>query len=272
MLFRSKRASIYTILFLILFITISTRIIVFLAGKMSRPIEELSRAGEKLFSDSFEYIVKERNIKEIDSLTDSLNKSARALTMQVADLEEQVSARTKELESKNKILKNLSYYDGLTGIYNRRKFDETYSKVWNMAVRLGHPIGIIMIDIDDFKKYNDRYGHIKGDECLKTIAQELQKKLRRSTDLLARYGGEEFIVLIQGIEEEKLKAMAESLRKTIENLKIDNEPTETKYVTISLGYSYIIPLAGMDKDELIENADKALYKAKLAGKNQIHKG
>lgn len=129
-----------------------------------------------------------------------------------------------------------------------------------------------MIDIDDFKKYNDHYGHIKGDEALKLIAQELQKNLRRSTDLLARYGGEEFIVLIEGIEKVSLGELAQNLRKSVENLKIDHETSEFKYVTISLGYSHVYPSMDLDKNELIDRADQALYKAKLAGKNKAIEG
>ena len=190
----------------------------------------------------------------------------------IADLEGQVQERTIELEMKNKMLKSLSYLDGLTEICNRRKFDESCLRAWASAIRLGNSVAIIMIDIDDFKKYNDHYGHIKGDDCLKSIAQELQKNLRRSTDLLARYGGEEFIVLIEGIEKENLRELSNILRKAVENLKIEHEPSDHEYVTISLGYSHVYPSTDLDKNDLIDKADQGLYKAKLAGKNRAIEG
>ncbi len=267
-----KRASLYTILLLIVFIILSIRITFYIAEKIGTPIEELSKAAEKISSGAFEEIGKEGKIKEIDSLTKSLNKSGKALASLIADLEGQVQERTIELEMKNKMLKSLSYLDGLTEICNRRKFDESCLRAWASAIRLGNSVAIIMIDIDDFKKYNDHYGHIKGDEALKLIAQELQKNLRRSTDLLARYGGEEFIVLIEGIEKVSLGELAQNLRKSVENLKIDHETSEFKYVTISLGYSHVYPSMDLDKNELIDRADQALYKAKLAGKNKAIEG
>lgn len=264
-----KAAIFHAILLLTFFIIISVAVSYWAARRIAKPIERLSIVAEKLSDGSFLPVSNNERIEEIYSLTNSFNKNGKKLADLVANLEKQVANRTNELERANRELENLSFKDGLTEICNRRKFDETYPGVWNNAVRYGRQLGIFMIDIDYFKKYNDTYGHLKGDDCLREIAHELTKRFRRSSDLVARYGGEEFVILVQEDDIDKIETLAEEIRKDIEALKIEHATSEFEYVTVSIGVSYMVPVKGLDNDELIERADTALYKAKESGRNRI---
>lgn len=266
----TKAAIFYVILLLIFFIFVSIGIFAWLARKITKPIEELTTASERLSDGYLEPIDNIERIDELYRLTNSFNKMGKKLSNMVADLESKVTIRTYELECANKELEKLSFIDGLTGIYNRRKFDESYSIAWNNARRYGRKLGILMIDIDYFKHYNDTYGHLKGDDCLKSIANKLVKSLRRSTDLVARYGGEEFVILFQELEEDKIEDFADKIRKGVEGLKIEHSTSEFGIVTISIGIAYMTPMTELDLNDLIENADKALYKAKETGRNKIY--
>lgn len=167
-------------------------------------------------------------------------------------------------------VRDLSNRDGLTGIPNRRYFDDTLERIWKQAIRLSKPVSIIMCDIDDFKAYNDTYGHQKGDECLKLVAQKLSKTLKRPLDMVSRYGGEEFIVLLPDTSLKGATHIAESLREQIESLKIMHETsTATDVVTISLGVASTIPTHKSSYEVLILAADNALYKAKESGRNRV---
>ncbi len=183
-----------------------------------------------------------------------------------------VKARIKthlELKKHRDILEDLSTLDGLTGIPNRRKFDEYLEMEWKRAVRESYPLSLIMIDIDCFKLFNDNYGHDKGDECLKKVANNLKITARRPADFIARYGGEEFASILPNTSIEKATEFAELLRSNIEKLNVPHafSPINDK-VTISLGSATIIPTIEKSYDLLIKSADKALYKAKSNGKNK----
>ncbi len=188
-----------------------------------------------------------------------------------------VKARVKtqlELKKHRDMLERLSSLDGLTGIPNRRRFNEYINQEWRNAMRESKSLSMVMIDIDYFKAYNDEYGHMVGDECLKQVAQALTSTLKRPRDFIARYGGEEFVVVLPNTDEEGAYLIAEKMRKKIEDIKITHGcSTISNIVTVSLGVASVdfpLELKGDPKpDALINTADKALYMAKNEGRNQI---
>jgi diguanylate cyclase (GGDEF)-like protein/PAS domain S-box-containing protein len=167
-------------------------------------------------------------------------------------------------------LRLLSTTDGLTNLANRRSFDESMKMEWRRARRFGYSLAVIMVDIDNFKKYNDTYGHLEGDKCLKMVGGALKHAVHRAGDLAARYGGEEFVLLMpMTVEREALK-IADDLRQHIEALKIPHQCNAPyNVVTISMGVAALVPLADMFQNDLIDMADKALYRAKESGKNCV---
>lgn len=175
-----------------------------------------------------------------------------------------------ELKEANFKLESLSTLDGLTGISNRRSFDNYIDMSLKNCARADKPISLIMADIDFFKNYNDNYGHLQGDDCLIKVAKAMASSIKRPLDFVARYGGEEFAVILPETDEEGAKVIAETIRKNVEDLKITHEhSTAAPYVTLSLGIETMMPKADYSANELIENADKALYKAKQNGRNQF---
>lgn len=174
-----------------------------------------------------------------------------------------------ELKAANFNLENLSYTDGLTGISNRRNFDSYIEMSWNNCLNSSKPLSLIMMDIDYFKLYNDNYGHIKGDDCLKTVAKELSKSAKRTLDLSARYGGEEFVIILPETHKEGAEIIAEEIRKNIINLDIPHESSPiSKNVTLSIGVTTMVPNNQHTISEFINDADKALYEAKSLGRNR----
>lgn len=178
-----------------------------------------------------------------------------------------------ELKRSKDLLRQMSYIDGLTGIYNRRLFDQTIEREWRRAIRNSSEISLIMIDIDYFKKYNDTYGHIEGDNCLKKISKVLTTGVKRAGDFCARYGGEEFVILLPDTRLENAEDIAGKIRKNVEDLRIEHRDSEiSDFVTISLGVASKIPeINDADYSILIESADKALYFAKNNGRNRVEK-
>lgn len=173
------------------------------------------------------------------------------------------------LKKKNDLLESLSNLDGLTNIPNRRYFNDSLLAESHRLYRSHKPLGIIMIDIDFFKNFNDFYGHAMGDDCLKKVAWIMQKNMPHDYDLLARYGGEEFVVLLPNRDLKQCCAIAESLRNAVEQLKYPNKPsTVSAFVTISLGVtSEVLTIPEMGND-LVKRADIALYQAKRHGRNR----
>ncbi len=176
---------------------------------------------------------------------------------------------TKRKLAENKVLA-LSRIDGLTGVSNRRHFDEYLDFEWQRCARLGSPISLAMIDIDHFKILNDTYGHQAGDECLKKIAQLLKAYTKRPSDMCARYGGEEFAIVYGNTDADHAQMLIKKLAKSIRDLKIPNEDSPiTPYLTVSIG---LITIYSHDKNNsttLIKAADTLLYQAKDNGRNQI---
>lgn len=176
-----------------------------------------------------------------------------------------------ELRRHRDYLEGISYMDGLTNIPNRRKFDEYLELTCNFVKCESLPISIIMIDIDYFKLYNDHYGHQAGDACLIQIAQALSETLVQKTDFVARYGGEEFACVLPNSDLESALSLAEKLRQSVLDLKIENAySTVTPIVTISLGVSSVQPAGeNITCKDLIKAADIALYQSKKNGRNQV---
>ncbi|WP_216831857.1 diguanylate cyclase [Alkalihalobacterium elongatum] len=185
--------------------------------------------------------------------------------------EEELVIANGKLHQLNEALERLSSLDGLTGIPNRRKFNSYVELEWKRAKRQKSNLSLILLDIDKFKLYNDTYGHLEGDECLKKVAKILQASVKRSTDLVARYGGEEFAVVLPDTDLDGAVHLAEIMRRNIENSKIPHETsTVSDVVTISLGVASFHGCESIKTiDTLIDMADKALYEAKDAGRNQV---
>lgn len=180
---------------------------------------------------------------------------------------------THQLEEANRRLRLFSYKDGLTDITNRRYFDEFIAREWGRAMRQQSPLSLILADIDYFKAYNDRFGHIEGDECLKKVAGALAASVHRSGDFVSRYGGEEFAVVLPVTDEAGAKVVAERIIQSIRGLDIPHPGSSAAaYVTISMGVAAVPPARGAAVETLIRGADKALYVAKKEGRNRYVTG
>lgn len=167
-------------------------------------------------------------------------------------------------------LEAISLTDSLTGLANRRYLDDFLQSEWRQAQRVGGNIGLIMVDIDFFKAYNDHYGHPQGDRCLSQVAQCLKAAVQRPRDLVARYGGEEFAVVLPSVHKSGLAVVAERIRDAMRTLAIPHgASTIAPYVTISMGLAWCEPQAGESPGLLIEAADEALYSAKAQGRNRF---
>jgi two-component system chemotaxis family response regulator WspR len=234
--------------------------------------EEASIKGEAFTLGANDYMVK---------LPDKIEMIARIRyhsKAYITQLERDEAFRALE-ESREKLaeanlaLQKLSSLDGLTGIANRRSFDETLQKEWSRSIRSEKSIGLIMLDIDFFKLYNDHYGHQGGDDCLKRVAKGLESAIHRETDLLARYGGEEFSTVLPDTDLNGAIKVAEEMRLTIKDLRIEHAKSKvTDIVSISIGVSAVTPLQGMNQEVLIAAADQALYKAKEEGRDMVKSG
>lgn len=189
----------------------------------------------------------------------------RALTR---SLEDKVRERTQKLEESNSKLGTLSATDGLTGIANRRRFDEFLASEWGHAQRSGQPLALALLDVDLFKKYNDHYGHQAGDDCLRTIAQVLTANVRRAGDLVARYGGEEFALVAVAADESSALAMSQNICRTLQDLGHLHEQSPFGVITASIGVAVLASGESETQETLIRKADQALYQAKKRGRNQ----
>jgi two-component system chemotaxis family response regulator WspR len=174
-----------------------------------------------------------------------------------------------ELMESNLELQRLTNVDGLTGLSNRRYFNDYMESEWKHGVRAKAPISILMIDIDHFKLYNDSYGHLAGDEVLQMVADTVRRSFRRSTDLAARFGGEEFVVILPQSTAADLQGLADMVVKEVEALNLPHiGSTSGERVTISVGGATLVPQRDNSPSVLIEAADKALYEAKRRGRNR----
>lgn len=185
------------------------------------------------------------------------------------NLAQLVKERTTELEAANARLDSLARTDTLTGLANRRQFDEVKQLEFHRALRYGHPLSLLVCDIDHFKRYNDAYGHAAGDQCLRLVAQALRDGCARATDLVARLGGEEFAILLPATDAAHAAQIADRLRLAVARLDIEHKDSTTApHVTISLGLAQLDPGRTHTFDDLFEHADAALYEAKATGRNR----
>ena len=184
-----------------------------------------------------------------------------------------VSARVRnhlELKRNRDLLKDLSSIDGLTGIANRRRFAESLAGEWKRCTRSRCTLSLLIIDIDFFKDFNDNYGHVAGDACLKRIATALDAAACRVGDLVARYGGEEFCVVLPETDSAGAEKVAETMRTSVEDLNITHTFSQcSDRVTVSIGAASMIPYADADPEILMLAADKMLYQAKQHGRNRV---
>jgi diguanylate cyclase (GGDEF)-like protein len=178
-----------------------------------------------------------------------------------------------ELKRYRDTLKSLSTIDGLTGIANRRRFDEVLSHEWLLARRTLAPLSLLLMDIDLFKAYNDHYGHLAGDDCLRKVAAGLSEVARRPGDLAARYGGEEFVLLLPDTNSEGARCIANRVQEKIKTLNIPHAfSTVANQITLSIGSASMVPTDEKISDELIKRSDELMYEAKLNGRNQVRSG
>lgn len=219
----------------------------------------------------------QRELAERHRMEAALNYAREQLEQRVRERTAILEARNKELnatriqlQDANSQLLKLVSIDGLTGIANRRHFDEVLSREVRRCLRERQPLSLILCDIDGFKRYNDSYGHARGDDTLKRVAQAVEKTFRRAGDLAARYGGEEFAIVLPGIEARRAWLFADRLRRNIWRLTIPNavSPVADR-VTISAGVATALPDRIYAIEELIQAADTALYRAKGNGRNRV---
>jgi diguanylate cyclase (GGDEF)-like protein len=185
------------------------------------------------------------------------------------DMANKLATREEELRIANEHLEEMASLDGLTGLANRRGFDRELERAWQRAGDGRQPIALMMIDIDHFKLYNDRYGHVAGDTCLRAVGETLSLVTLEEAVLVARYGGEEFALLLPGLDLNRAAELAEEARKSIEDLLITHAEAPCGFVTISIGVESLVPEKGRPAASLVEAADSALYAAKRGGRNTV---
>ncbi len=180
-------------------------------------------------------------------------------------------ARLKELEKENQQLKSLVNTDSLTKIANRRYFDDCMEREWRRLRREFAPLSLIFCDLDDFKSFNDTYGHQAGDSCLRQVAKAIGETLKRPADLAARYGGEEFAIILPNTDVNGALQVAEKIRQRIKAIAIShvNSTVQQKIVTVSLGVACIVPHLKGSPAELFQAADVALYESKERGRDRV---
>ena len=240
------------------------------------PIGSLTRMAQRLANGEFSARANEL------SWTGEFMPLAAALE----DMAGRFAGREQQLRESNLQLRELAYQDALTGIPNRRAFNAQLAAAWDLAGALVEPVAVLIIDVDYFKRFNDHYGHVQGDVCLKKISELLigatrsqadtwatppsfRKYATRASDFTARYGGEEFAVLLRRADLETACKVAERLRERIEKLKITHENSPRGLITISVGAASAVPAAGESAQELLQWADDALYEAKRRGRNTV---
>jgi diguanylate cyclase (GGDEF)-like protein len=223
------------------------------------PIRSLARTASRLGRGDLDARpAKEAWAKEFAPLAMALNEMAQKL-----------SDREHQLRASNSELRELATSDSLTGLTNRRGLDARLAADWQRAGKLGRPVGLLLLDVDHFKLFNDRYGHVEGDVCLRRIGKLLRESARNADDLPARYGGEEFAMLLPETDLDDALVLAEELRRAVEEMCIAHGSSSRGQVTVSIGVTSMVPGVAEDAEQLIEAADIGLYAAKRRGRNTV---
>ncbi|MBI4936791.1 MAG: diguanylate cyclase [Nitrosomonadales bacterium] len=176
---------------------------------------------------------------------------------------------TQKLNAANKELQRLATTDGLTGVANRRMFDELARREWRRCMRIKQPMSLVMVDVDYFKAYNDTYGHQAGDACLKAVAAQVARAAPRASDLAARYGGDEFVLVLGDTTLDGARWVANNIRQHVSDLRMAHGASPARHVTISCGVASMTPYEGLPLETLLKTADNAMYKAKTQGRNTV---
>lgn len=205
-----------------------------------------------------------------DFFTPEVRKVFDAVAEQVAGAIH-VTRLVRELEQANRKLQEISMSDGLTGIANRRCFDQRFAETWQRHLESGEPLALLMVDVDHFKALNDTLGHLHGDECLRELARLCSDGVRDDGDLVARYGGEEIVLLLPGCTLADATRVAENLRSGVRERAMRHPDSPVApWVTVSIGVSAVRPRPGVEPSVLVSAADDALYAAKAKGRDQVH--
>jgi diguanylate cyclase (GGDEF)-like protein len=213
----------------------------------------------------------EQQRQELTQTLEHLEQIQEQLKEYTYNLELKVAERTAALEKGNRELRYLANLDGLTQVANRRCFDAALQQQWVELNVAQEPLSLLLVDVDYFKPYNDVYGHLAGDDCLRQVAQALQQATKRPTDLVARYGGEEFAILLPRTPGVGAERVATIILQEILNLEIQHSQSlVSDRVTVSIGISSIVPQPDISTETLIATADKALYHVKLTGRNHYY--
>lgn len=256
-----------------------------------QPLIDLNQASARIAQGDFSNPVRPASIWEFSILADSFNRMSQEIQQsrsQLEDysrsLEEKIGNRTEALrqeirqrmavetalQAANQELQNLAYLDGLTQIANRRRFDERLKQEWRNMRRSQLPLSLILCDVDYFKQYNDAYGHQAGDDCLRQVAKVISQAIRRPSDIAARYGGEEFAVLLPSTTLEGATNVANLMQTQIKSLQMPHCQSQvSQYLTVSFGVACLIPSEDCSPEQLLQEVDRALYQAKIAGRDRV---
>ena len=227
-----------------------------------------ARIGRRTQELETELVERRRIEAQLEAVQRDLEERVRQRTEALQARNEELSQLRITLETANQRLKRLVTIDALTGVANRRHFDRSIDRELRRTRREGQPLSLIFLDLDEFKRFNDTFGHAQGDDVLRRVGQVLNESFRRSSDFVARYGGEEFAVVLPGVDVRRAALYAERLRRQIWREAIPHD-TSTGRVTISAGVATVAPPMTATPEELLRAADEALYRAKCLGRNQI---
>jgi len=271
------RSNTYTTLLLSSLALISAILLGAIANRLIiNSVTRISDVAKAISSGQLLAIEQQPKIKELAIVTESINSMAlqlQASAYNIEDLEskweERVEESTKNLKQVNQKLQRLANIDGLTQIYNRYYFDLALEELWQYTIKQRGQISLIMCDVDNFKLYNDTYGHLMGDRCLKRVAQAINTAVDRNQDLAARYGGEEFVIILPRTNSTGAIQIANRINSAVNRLNIPhNTSTVANHVTISCGVACLNPNPNTSATSLIASADNALYQAKQRGRNR----
>ena len=231
-------------------------------------MDDIFEKEERIITEAEKVLVSKGFTSTTEELYRKLLDEYKKLLKQVRSVVKMSDMMQGKLNSMASELEKLSNIDELTNLYNRRFFNDEYQKEWNNALRSQSSLGMLIIDIDYFKKYNDTYGHLQGDRCLQEIANTIKRVVKRPRDFVARFGGEEFVVLLPDTDSNGCVWIAEKVLASIRALNISNSlEISSDKVSVSIGLGVVIPNVDMELETLLQIADKALYCAKKDGRD-----